>query len=172
MTVIEWTEVLGNLGEFIGSLAVVATLIYLSVQVRHSRDLLEENRKIALGQAFQTRSTFRIEASRSNMNPAWTETHAKLRGGSGRVPMETLLENFENLTPSEQLQVKYFGEQGIHSAENVIFQRELGLIGEEQNLNSEFIINEYPLWERAGCFITPRVQAVIDENKSSVETDA
>ena len=36
-------EALGNLGEFIGAIAVVATLVYLSIQVRHSRALLEAN---------------------------------------------------------------------------------------------------------------------------------
>jgi hypothetical protein len=40
MTIIE----LGALGELLGAIAVVLTLIYLSVQVRHSRELLEANR--------------------------------------------------------------------------------------------------------------------------------
>jgi hypothetical protein len=33
---LEITQILGNLGEFVGALAVVATLIYLAIQVRHS----------------------------------------------------------------------------------------------------------------------------------------
>jgi len=37
----ELTQLLGNIGEFVGAFAVVATLIYLSVQVRHSRTLLQ-----------------------------------------------------------------------------------------------------------------------------------
>ena len=40
---IEITQILGNLGEFVGALAVVATLIYLAIQVRHSAKLLEIN---------------------------------------------------------------------------------------------------------------------------------
>ena len=36
MSLIEITELLGNLGEFVGAIAVVATLIYLSNQVRDS----------------------------------------------------------------------------------------------------------------------------------------
>ena len=39
MTIME----LGALGEFVGSIAVLVTLLYLAVQVRHSRDLLEES---------------------------------------------------------------------------------------------------------------------------------
>ncbi len=40
---LEVTQVLGNLGEFVGALGVVATLIYLAIQVRHSAVLLESN---------------------------------------------------------------------------------------------------------------------------------
>jgi hypothetical protein len=40
---LEITQILGNIGEFVGALGVVATLIYLAVQVRHSAVLLESN---------------------------------------------------------------------------------------------------------------------------------
>lgn len=33
----ETVQMLGNLGEFVGAIAVVATLVYLSIQVRHAR---------------------------------------------------------------------------------------------------------------------------------------
>ena len=46
MDFVELSTVLGNLGEFIGSVAVLATLIYLAVQVRQSKELLERNEKI------------------------------------------------------------------------------------------------------------------------------
>ena len=36
----EWIELLGNLGEFVGSIAVLATLVYLAVQVRQTRDVV------------------------------------------------------------------------------------------------------------------------------------
>ena len=60
MDVIQITEVMGNVGEFVGSFAVLVTLIYLSLQVRHSRELMEENRKIALSQVYQTRAQITI----------------------------------------------------------------------------------------------------------------
>jgi hypothetical protein len=34
MSAIEWAELLGNIGEFVGSVAVLVTLIYLAIQVR------------------------------------------------------------------------------------------------------------------------------------------
>jgi hypothetical protein len=39
----ETIETLGNLGEFVGAIAIVVTLVYLSIQVRHSRSLIEAN---------------------------------------------------------------------------------------------------------------------------------
>jgi hypothetical protein len=41
-------QLLGNIGEFVGSIMVVVTLVYLALQVRQSKGLLEENRRIAL----------------------------------------------------------------------------------------------------------------------------
>ena len=67
MSFIETSQVLGNLGEFIGAIAVVATLFYLALQVRHSREstdantrALEESRSLALAQTYQARASIRI----------------------------------------------------------------------------------------------------------------
>lgn len=63
MSLMEMSQLLGNLGEFVGALAVVATLFYLAVQVRLGRQAteansqsLEETRKLALAQAYQVRA--------------------------------------------------------------------------------------------------------------------
>ncbi len=47
MDLVSASQVLGNLGEFLGSIAVFATLIYLSIQVKHSKLATEANTKIA-----------------------------------------------------------------------------------------------------------------------------
>ena len=52
-----FAQLLGNYGEFVGAIAVVATLAYLAVQVRHSREATETNTK-------SLRSTARIESGR------------------------------------------------------------------------------------------------------------
>ena len=36
MTLMEAAQLLGNFGEFFGAIAVVATLLYLATQIRHS----------------------------------------------------------------------------------------------------------------------------------------
>ena len=35
------SQILGNIGEFVGAIAVVATLAYLAVQVRHNKEATE-----------------------------------------------------------------------------------------------------------------------------------
>lgn len=46
MSLIQWTELLGNLGEFLGSLAVMVTLVVLVVQVRQSAKAVEESNRL------------------------------------------------------------------------------------------------------------------------------
>jgi hypothetical protein len=52
MTIIE----LGALGEFIGAIAVVATLAYLAIQVRQNTHAREEAERLALAQTYQMRA--------------------------------------------------------------------------------------------------------------------
>jgi len=52
MTILE----LGALGEFLGSIAVLATLVYLSMQIRHNTRSMDESKKLALAQTYQMRS--------------------------------------------------------------------------------------------------------------------
>lgn len=47
---------LGALGEFVGSIAVLATLIYLSVQLRQNTLSMQEAKKLAIAQTYQMRS--------------------------------------------------------------------------------------------------------------------
>lgn len=43
MDLMSTAQLLGNLGEFGGAIAVVITLVYLAVQVRHSKEATEAN---------------------------------------------------------------------------------------------------------------------------------
>ena len=43
MDLMSTAQILGNIGEFVGAIGVVATLIYLTLQVRHSALLIEMN---------------------------------------------------------------------------------------------------------------------------------
>ncbi len=59
MSIIE----LGALGEFLGSIGVIATLIYLAIQIRQNTHSLDEGRKLAMTQAYQARAEARLQHS-------------------------------------------------------------------------------------------------------------
>ncbi len=52
MTIME----LGAIGEFVGAIAVVATLAYLAVQIRQNTRAMEEAERLALAQTYQMRA--------------------------------------------------------------------------------------------------------------------
>ena len=41
MTLMDMAQLLGNFGEFVGAIAVVVTLVYLSVQIRQNTIVLK-----------------------------------------------------------------------------------------------------------------------------------
>jgi len=47
MSLIDVSQVLGNFGEFVGAIAVIATLIYVAVQVRQAKQLALESARAA-----------------------------------------------------------------------------------------------------------------------------
>ena len=47
----EIAQLLGSYGEFVGAIAVVATLIYLSIQVRHGREATVANNRLLRSQS-------------------------------------------------------------------------------------------------------------------------
>jgi hypothetical protein len=59
----ETAQFLGNIGELVGAIGVVVTLVYLAIQVRHSKQstdantrALEEARALAISQAYENRT--------------------------------------------------------------------------------------------------------------------
>jgi hypothetical protein len=52
MTLQDW----GSIGEVVGAVAVVVTLIYLAKQIRLNTHAMEESRKLALAQTYQMRA--------------------------------------------------------------------------------------------------------------------
>jgi hypothetical protein len=47
---------LGAIGEIVGALGVIASLIYLSVQIRQNTHAMDEGRRLALAQTYQMRA--------------------------------------------------------------------------------------------------------------------
>ena len=111
MTFMEVSEVLGNLGEFVGAIVVVLTLLYLAVQVRDSG-------RAALFAAVQANRTQRVSF------------HVDLRDSPYIAAILTKEESDQPLDQEEQgrLYLHWAAQWGLIYAEWV--QRELGSAGE------------------------------------------
>ena len=73
MSISEVTQILGNIGEFVGSLLVLGTLVYLAFQVKQAKQLLQIS--VALGRGEASRE---INGLRLN-NPRLLELEAQMR---------------------------------------------------------------------------------------------
>lgn len=122
MTLHETANLLGNFGEFVGSVAIVVTLVYLAIQVRKAQATAESE------------SLRASESAASN----W-------RTGLARNPQVAALfrratENFESLSADEQMQANWlFSDlfwvwQGLvlRANQGVLDQQTYGLV--EQNV--------------------------------------
>ncbi len=122
----EITQILGNLGEFVGAIGVVATLIYLAIQVRHSAELLKinnaaikENVRLARAAALERHSD---AVSRWRGKLIESEAVARLwqsaidgdqLDGVERVRWENLIIDWINTYRSNFYRAKAVGDEGL-----------------------------------------------------------
>ncbi|MBV1876623.1 MAG: hypothetical protein KUG79_03160 [Pseudomonadales bacterium] len=149
MTFLELTGVLGNLGEFVGSIVVLATLIYLAVQVQQSKELLEENRRIGLSQAYAARTEARVVNQRfAAGNPFIAPIAAK-----------TAIGGLAELTEEERFRYRSFHNTITLQTDNLLYQVELGF---GDGIDFDEVVDRYnrlmPIWKELGVVIPPRVQ--------------
>ena len=119
---------LGALGEFLGSIAVLATLVYLSVQIRQNTRGLDESKKLALAQTYQVRS----DALQMMLVNAADSKHigpiiAKLTGAGYPEDISAL----EQLSAEERQRFRLWQIAQETHWDNMFFQYQQGFIDEE-----------------------------------------
>ncbi len=123
---LEITQILGNLGEFVGAIGVVATLIYVAIQVRHSAELLKinnaaikENTRLERAAAIERHSD---AVSRWRGKLIESEAVARLwqsaidgdqLDGVERVRWENLMIDWINTYRSNFYRAKAVGDEGL-----------------------------------------------------------
>ena len=142
MTLMEISQVLGNVGEFVGAVAVVATLLYLAIQVR------EAGRSSKLAAVQANRAT-RI---------AWLSS---LRDSSHLPAIQAKALAGEALEAEDEIRLvhHYSANWGLFYSEWV--QRELGLMGEfatSDDMDMKFLLSSpraMDVWRGVGEHIYP-----------------
>ena len=104
-------DVLGNLGDFIGGLAVVVTLIYLALQIR------------------QNTATTRVQTLQHLLSSDTASADSQLAGPLPEILAK--LDAGERLTPTEASAYTLFMRGRVTDAWQVFYQRQNGMIEEE-----------------------------------------
>ena len=141
-------EAIGAVGEIIGAFAVLATLIYLAMQVRQSREMLERNEKLALSNTYQQRASLRSDTVRAVIeSDHLAPILAKVVGKPEAV---------DELSEEEKVRLRaYITTQQI-MLDNLIFQTHLGQLEmhDEAAETENNILNTYrrmePMIQRLG----------------------
>ncbi len=125
MTLMEISQVLGNVGEFVGAIAVVATLLYLAIQVR---------------EAGRSSKFAAVQASRATRIAWW----GSLRDSSHFPAIQAKLLAGEALEAEDEIRLgfHYASYWGLLYSEWV--QRELGVTGEfatSDDMDMKFLLS-------------------------------
>ena len=170
----ETIQMLGSLGEFVGAIAVVATLVYLAIQVRHSKEAMEantrsvdESRNLALAQTYQARAAVAEEAFRAQANSAYLPSIILKYGEGGR----------DALTPEEQYRLSRMHAGLRTRLDNLYYQYQMGLLDEqyyEASVVNVIRINA-PTWADIGLSGARRppfraeIEPILSESEAEAE---
>lgn len=156
MTILE----LGALGEFLGSIAVLATLVYLSVQIRQNTRSMDEGKKLALAQTYQMRSDalqmMLVHAADSeHIGPIIT----KLTGAGYPEDIGAL----EDLTQEDRGRFRQWQIAQQTHWDNMFFQYQQGFIDDEYYRDSfrERVRRLAPTWKALN--VTGARSSFVDE---------
>jgi hypothetical protein len=140
MTIME----LGAIGELLGAIGVIATLIYLSVQIRQNTRAMDESRRLSLAQTYQMRADalqdMVVTAASSEISPII----AKL--SEAGYP-----EQIEALDTLDEIELGRFRLWQIAQQthwDNMHFQYQQGFLDEQyyQEAFSERVLRLAPTW--------------------------
>jgi hypothetical protein len=164
MTILE----LGALGEFVGAIAVVVTLIYLAVQIRQNTQAMEGNERLALAQTYQMRA----DALQNMMVHAADSKHigpiiAKLIAAGYPEDIASLAE----LSKTELARFRQWQIAQQTHWDNMFYQYQQGFLDEEYYRGSfrVRVRRLAPIWEELG--VTSSRQSFLDEIESILADD-
>jgi len=150
---------LGAIGEFVGSIAVLATLVYLAVQLRQSKELLERNEKISLSQVNQARTDSRIGIMSSNASEEFAALFCSITR-EGEQDFDPGL--IRNLSDKDRLKLRNVLGCTIAHFENVLYQNQLGLVSKE-TIPADLLRRVVPGWQQFELDLSPQLLSYYEE---------
>lgn len=165
MALTETAQLLGNVGEFVSALAVVATLFYLAVQVRHGRAAteantrsLDESRRLARAQTYQARASTSYRAYMATADS----------GGMAPILVKYAESGFEALAPVEQERLRQRALAMAIWFDNMLYQYEQGYLDPEfyESTIRPTLRRNAQLWRDAGTGFRPSFRRELEEISS------
>ena len=144
MTIME----LGALGELLGAIGVIVTLVYLAVQVRQNTRSLDASQRLALAQTYQMRSDalqgMLVQAAASEIGGII----AKLTQAGYPEDLSAL----DALSSDERARFRQWHIAQIAHWDNMHYQYQQGFLNEEY-YSDEFVVRVtrlWPVWQALG----------------------
>lgn len=158
MTFADTVQILGSIGELIGGMAVIATLIYLATQVRQTRELMQ-------GQAYQNR--------------AWELQDIYMRMAESDSLCEVLVKLQAHGFPddpaaaqclSELERIKYFHylRANLRRLDNLLYQSEQGLLAAQAGVGVAHALLERWLPQFRAFAIDAQQDSALEERATAV----
>ena len=122
MDLMSTAQLLGNFGEFVGAIGVVGTLIYLAVQVRHSKDALDANTS-ALD---ESRNLTKADAVRQ-LTQRWDEIMHRI--AENRETASIFVGGNKNLSDLDEVEQFIYGTQIVQLLDHQLAAREMSSHG-------------------------------------------
>ncbi len=119
---------LGALGEFLGAIGVMATLIYLAVQIKQNTRSMNESRKLALAQTYQMRAD---ALQQMLVQAATSTTVGPLLVKLTSLGYPTDLTSLERITPEERGIFKQWQIAQKTHWDNMFYQYQQGFLDPE-----------------------------------------
>ena len=134
-----FAQLLGNYGEFVGAIAVVATLLYLAIQIR-------QNSKITEAQMFQARTQMSEERYGQIADSIYLAgIYSKLDTDRSRLDPSRV----DQLTPEELLRLRLSEQRWLRGLDNVFHQHSLGFLPDDFLDEIKSLVRQrQPLWQR------------------------
>ena len=144
MTIME----LGALGELLGAIGVIVTLVYLAVQVRQNTRSLEATQRLALAQTYQMRS----DALQNMLVQAAASDVGGIIAKLAQAGYPEDLSSLDRLSPTDRARFRQWHIAQIAHWDNMHYQYQQGFLDEEY-YRDEFVVRVtrlWPVWQALG----------------------
>ena len=136
-----FAQLLGNYGEFLGAIAVVATLVYLAAQIRQNTRAMEEGQRMALAENYIARVN-QIECSSRDL---------ALSQDLGEIVVKGRTQGISSLSPEDRSRYRSWLTAQFTRVDCQYYQLQKGLLDSEGQWSFEQVVRfAAPHWRDAG----------------------